>query len=161
MNSVREASEGDISALYDFYHCIGKKDEGYFEHALERGKIYLVYENEVLCAFCVLNWKPRYSLYKKLGIPEIQDINVLPEHRRKGIATHLIKCCEDSARAKNCEYIGLSVGLSKDYGPAQILYAKLGYIPDGNGITYDRQGVDAGKSYPMDDDLALMLLKKV
>lgn len=159
MTQIREASENDIPALYDLYHHIGKKDDGYFEHALERGQIFLAHEDGILCGFCVLNWQPRYSLYKKLGIPEIQDINVLPHHRRKGIATALIERCENKAKAKSCEYIGISVGLTKDFGPAQILYAKCGYMPDGNGVTYDRKGVQSGKPYSMDDDLALMLIK--
>jgi hypothetical protein len=51
------------------------------------------------------------------------------------------------------------VGLSADYGAAQRLYHKLGYEPDGNGVTYDRAPVTPGQKYPLDDDLALMLVK--
>lgn len=159
MISIRRAGADDIPALYDLYRHIGKKDEGYFEHALEQCDVMLAFSGDKLCAFCLLNWQPRYNLYRKLGIPEIQDINVLPRERRKGIATLLIKECEDIARAKKCELVGISVGLTKEYGPAQILYVKLGYIPDGNGATYDRAGVHIGKSYPMDDNLALMMTK--
>jgi hypothetical protein len=32
--------------------------------------------------------------------------------------------------------VGLGVELCADYGPAQMLYIKKGYIPDGNGVTY-------------------------
>lgn len=159
MITLRKATAEDVSALYDLYRHIGKKDDGYFEHALEQCDVMLAFSGEKLCAFCLLNWQPRYSLYRKLKIPEIQDLNVLHHHRRRGIATALIEECEAIARNRGCELVGISVGLTKDYGPAQILYTKLGYIPDGNGVTYDREGVHAGKAYPIDDNLALMMTK--
>ena len=55
--------------------------------------------------------------------------------------------------------MGIAVGVTKDYGPAQIMYSKMGYMPDGNGATYDRQGVQANMTYTLDDDFALMLVK--
>jgi GNAT superfamily N-acetyltransferase len=160
MTSIRAADVNDIAMLYQLYGSIGKKDDGYFEHALEQGiAIYLCFDGERPVGFCLLNWTPRYSLYHKLDIPEIQDLNVLPSARRKGFATSLIKWCEGIARANGKQHIGISVGLTKDYGPAQILYTRLGYVPDGNGITYDRHGVQFGQSYPADDNLALMMIK--
>lgn len=159
MSFIRHADTGDIPALYEFYERIGKKDNGYFEEAFTRADLFVVEEDGKLCAFCLLNWSPRYSFYKKLGIPEIQDINVAPDFRRRGIATALISHCERLAQEKFCDYMGISVGLTKDYGPAQILYAKIGYIPDGNGVTCDREAVTSGRLYRMDDDLALMMVK--
>lgn len=159
MIAIRKAGAEDVPALYDLYRHLGKHDDGYFEQALEQCDVLMAYSDEKLCGFCLLNWQPRYSLYRKLGIPEIQDLNVLERFRRKGIATLLIEEAEDIARAKKCELVGISVGLTKDYGAAQILYTKLGYVPDGNGVTYDRAGVHLGKSYPMDDNLALMMTK--
>ncbi|PZQ45774.1 MAG: N-acetyltransferase [Micavibrio aeruginosavorus] len=160
MIAIREGTKYDIPALYALYAQIGKKDDGYFEHAFEAGAVpVLAHEGEALCGFGLLNWSPRYSLYKRLGIPELQDLNVIAERRRQGIAQKIITYCEDVARARGCEMMGLAVGLTKDYGPAQILYAKLGYIPDGNGVTYDREGVRSNATYPLDDDLALMLVK--
>jgi hypothetical protein len=32
-------------------------------------------------------------------------------------------------------------------------------MPDGNGATYDREGVQANMTYTLDDDFALMLVK--
>ncbi len=160
MIEIREAKREDIPAFYELYKKIGKKDDGYFEHAFEAGAIpVMAFEDGKFCAFCLLNWTPRYSLYRRLGIPEIQDLNVLPKYRRRGIATKLIAWCEDAARAKKCELMGMAVGLTKDYGPAQVLYIKLGYMPDGNGITYDREGVKHGTTYPMDDNMSLMLVR--
>ncbi len=160
MIEIREASATDIPALYALYDAIGKKDEGYFEHAFEAGAVpVMAYEDGELAGFALLNWTPRYSLYRRLGIPEIQDLNVIPARRRKGIARMIVEYCENAARARGCDTMGIAVGLSKDYGPAQIMYIAMGYIPDGNGVTYDREGAQANMPYTLDDDLALMLVK--
>ena len=55
--------------------------------------------------------------------------------------------------------MGISVALGASYGPAQRLYATLGYMPDGNGVTYDRMAVGFGEMRPVDDDLCLMMVK--
>lgn len=160
MIEIRLAAESELSALHDFYAAIGKTDAGYFEQVFASGsQIPILVEDGALVAFCILNWSPRYSLYKALAIPEIQDLNVLPSQRRRGFASALIAWCEDLAKERGCDHMGISVGLTKSYGPAQILYAKMGYIPDGYGATYNREGVEFGRAYPMDDDLALMLIK--
>ena len=157
---IRQASESDIPALYDLYAQIGQKDEGYFEALFEKDCVILMaFKNKIAVAFGTLNFEPKYNLYKKLDIPEIQDLNVVPEAREQGAATVLVEAFENLARDQGLESIGISVGLTKDYGPAQRLYVKLGYMPDGCGITYDREGVTFGVSYPADDDLCLMMVK--
>ena len=47
-----------------------------------------------------------------------------------------------------------------DYGPAQRMYIKRGYVPDGLGLYYKNQPVTPGKNVFVDDDLALYLVKK-
>lgn len=160
MIRIRAAQESDKNTLYDLYDRIGKKDSGYFEECFERGSTILIASWDGKDAgFCILNWSPRYSLYKKLNIPEIQDLNVVPESRRNGIATGLIEYCEELSRQAGKDSIGISVGLTKNYGPAQILYIRMGYVPDGYGVTYDRDGVEPYHSYPLDDNLSLMMIK--
>jgi len=185
---LRQASEEDINSLAEFYSTIGKKDEGYFAQLFEKDCVVLIAERpqdviprldrgisekdvqdpavkpqddgaERIIAFGVLNFEPKYSVYQRLGIPEIQDLNVHPEYRQQGIATAMIEAFEQMTRDQGIEMIGISVGLTKDYGPAQRLYFKLGYMPDGNGVTYDREFVAHGQSKPVDDDLCLMMLK--
>ena len=159
---IREATREEIPLLYSLYASVGKKDDGYYEQAFEENVTILIGSDDGIdCAMCFLNFTPRYSYYKRLGIPEIQDLNVVATHRRKGIATAMIKWCEGLARARGCDLIGIAVGLFKDYGPAQILYVRLGYIPDGNGITYDREGVKPHGAYLVDDFLSLMMIKQL
>lgn len=114
-----------------------------------------------IVGYGLLNWKPKYRLYENLNIPEIQDLNVLPEYRRRGIAKALIRECEEKAAVKGHQEMGISFGLTKEYGYAQKLYISLGYVPDGFGVTYDREPVPHGQLKAVDDNLCLMLIKKL
>lgn len=163
---IVNAGEGDISALCSvgIHAAGGAKDAAYFTRCLQEQaagarNVLLAHADGLPAGFAVLNWRPSYALYKRLGIPEIQDLNVAPDFRRRGIATALIRYCEDLARAKGCAQAGISVGLDSGYGAAQRLYVKLGYMPDGFGVTYDREPVRRGELRPVDDDLCLMLVR--
>ena len=165
MISIRRCAQADIQILYELISKLGyAKDEGYFERCFaeqDQGsrEIFIIAIDGNDAGYGQLDWQPRYSLFKKLGVPEIQDLNVLPEYRRRGIASALITHCEEMATAKGCEMMGISVGLTSAYGAAQRLYVKLGYVPDGYGVTYDRAAVTHGQLKPVDDDLCLMMLK--
>lgn len=110
---------------------------------------------------CILNWYPRYALFKKLGIPEIQDLNVLNQHRRQGIGRFLIDFCEKETQSKGGSMIGIGVGLNARFGSAQRLYVKMGYVPDGMGVSYDRKQIGADEFKPIDDFLCLMMTKDI
>lgn len=109
--------------------------------------------------YVLYNTKPRYAPFARLGIPEIQDLNVHPDHRREGIGQALIKACEQKAIDDGKDMIGLGVGLHASYGPAQLLYCRMGYQPDGAGLVHDGEAVGYGKMVPNDDDLCLMMIK--
>jgi len=137
------------------------KDVDYFETLLDfpTRDILVITCDDQSAGYCLLNWEPKYGLYKKLNIPEIQDLNILPQFRQQGLATALINHCEKLALAKGLTQMGISFALDASYGAAQRLYVKLGYVPDGNGVTYDRSFVRAGDFHPVDDDLCLMMVK--
>ena len=71
----------------------------------------------------------------------------------------MIDYCENLARDKGYEHMGIGVGMDTSYGPAQQLYVRRGYIPDGNGLTYDRKPIAKGDFKPIDDDISLMMMK--
>jgi GNAT superfamily N-acetyltransferase len=62
-----------------------------------------------------------------LGVPEIQDVFVVPERRRQGIASQLTRAAEAEARTRGWEAISLSVSQEGNQS-ARRLYAKLGYV---------------------------------
>ena len=162
---IRTAGDNDLKTLDAFIDEIQySKDPDYFIAQYEYQvagdrQIMLGFVESKLVTYCVLNWNPKYGFYKAMGYPEVQDLNVLPAFRGQGIATQMISKCEGLALEKGLTHMGISVGLTASYGPAQRLYVKLGYVPDGYGVTYDRQSVAYGDFRAVDDDLCLMMVK--
>ena len=115
-------------------------------------------DNEILGYGSLLR-KPESPFFADKNIPEINAIWIDEDHRRHGLGSALIEWLEKLASQEGYQQIGIGVGLYEDYGPAQKLYFQLGYIPDGNGITYKGQPTVPGQTYPLDDDLILWLLK--
>lgn len=106
-------------------------------------------------------WESGYPPFQEAGIPEINDFNVLKKFQRRGIGTLLMDETERRIAEHGCSLAGLGVGLYPAYGPAQILYARRGYIPDGRGIYYNARQVQPGEQVRVDDDLTLQLTKKL
>jgi GNAT superfamily N-acetyltransferase len=106
-----------------------------------------------------LVWTPGYAPFRAGGIPEINNLGVDIKVRGQGVCTALIRHFEDRAREAGRAVMGIGVGLYPDYGPAQRLYAKLGYRPDGHGIAYAEKTVAPGEMVRLDDDLVLWMTK--
>ncbi|MGW4302537.1 GNAT family N-acetyltransferase [Streptomyces sp. NPDC004376] len=62
-----------------------------------------------------------------LDCPEIGGVAVRPEERSRGIGTALIRACEELARERGLEVVG--IGVAEDNPRAAALYARLGYRP--------------------------------
>lgn len=165
--AIREAGGNDLKLLWDLSAALKQsKDPDYFElqleHQQEGNRVILIASAEGKdVGYCILNWQPKYGYFRSHNIPEIQDLNVLRDYRKRGIATQMIEYCEQRARDKGHEAMGISYGLDASFGPAQRLYVKMGYVPDGNGVTYDRKIVTAGEFKPVDEQLCLMMTKKL
>lgn len=102
-----------------------------------------------------------YAYFNNANIPEINNVRIAFEEQRKGYGTKLLVYLENLAKEEGFTQIGIGVGLYRDYGHAQKLYCKLGYTPDGNGITYKYLPVIPGEQYPVDDDLVLWFTKQI
>jgi len=61
--------------------------------------------------------------------PELQDVSVRAEHRRRGVATALTRAAEREASARGHKRLTLTVGI--DNTAAQTVYRKLGYRDSG------------------------------
>ncbi|GAB4586188.1 GNAT family N-acetyltransferase [Nocardia sp. IFM 10818] len=108
--------------------------------------------------YCTLLWASAYEPFRANGIPEIQDLNVLPLYRNRGIGAMLLDAIDDVARQR-CEAVGLGAGLHADCGSAQRLHVRRGYLPDGRGIVYDNKPVEYGASISVDDDAVLIFTR--
>ncbi len=105
-------------------------------------------------------WKPDYAPFREENIPEIADFNVLKKFQRRGVGTALMDEAERQVLTRS-PIAGIGVGLTPDYGPAQVLYVRRGYIPDGRGLDYDGQILSYGASTTVDDSLVLHLTKQL
>jgi ribosomal protein S18 acetylase RimI-like enzyme len=135
--------------------------EKYYQEVLEQRRDVIVVEFEgEFVGYLTIVWESEYTPFREQRIPEIVDLNVLLKFRNRGFASKLIDEAERRI-AKRCDYAGIGVGLLPDYGLAQRLYVKRGYIPDGNGVWSKGRFINYGTEVVMDDDIALYLKKKL
>ena len=165
--SIQICDESHISTLQQFVidarHSV---EDRYFETAYQeqldkKRLIFLAFLDGRLVGYGHLNFFPQYAPFLRLNIPEIQDIVVHPNERCQGIGGQLMKACEVEAKSRLMTDIGIGVGVSGTFGAAQRLYVRLGYLPDGNGVVFDRIPVSTGDIRAIDDRLCLMLTKSL
>jgi GNAT superfamily N-acetyltransferase len=92
-----------------------------------------------------------------LGVPEIQDVFVVPERRRRGIAARLTRAAEEKARVRGWDAISLSVSQDGNVA-ARRLYAKLGYADAGaDPVRVSGAIMLRGRPFEVDDTLVYLL----
>jgi GNAT superfamily N-acetyltransferase len=88
---------------------------------------------------------------------EIRDVSVVPQARRRGVATAMIEMLERAARGLGLTSIGLSVALDRDDAPARELYARLGYeFAHGPFISTTNLVVNDGSPLPVGAAMAYL-----
>lgn len=163
--TIRKAGEQDLQALYRIAADMkAMHEERYFERCLAeqqegRRVIFIALDQDQPLGYVQLVWSPLYPPFRRLNIPEIQDLNVIPAARRQGLGEQLVETCEAQARSAGRTEMGISVGLHARFGAAQRLYVRKGYVPDGAGVLYDEAPVAVGEMRAVDDLLTLKLVK--
>ena len=162
--SVRTMQESDIDYFSDAFAKLGwscRKDTLtlYFreQNASERDVLIAEYKG-VAAGYITLIPNAKIGPFCGKNIPEIKDFIVLPSYRWRGIGSFLMDSIEAVAKSK-CNQITLGVGLYTDYGSAQRMYVKRGYIPDGSGVWYGDKNLTPYESCVNDDDLNLYFVK--
>ncbi|KTD24110.1 GNAT family N-acetyltransferase [Legionella maceachernii] len=168
--SIKPLSLADIPTIIDAFQRVSWQKsaslfEGYYQEQQKSERIvWLAYLGEQFTGYITLKWLSQYEPFVSKSIPEIMDLNVLPEFRQSGIGSTLLQVAEEKA-ASQSDVVGIGVGLyggaDGGYGQAQRLYVKRGYLPDGLGVTYDYQPTVPGQIYSLDDDLILWFTKKL
>ena len=92
--------------------------------------------------------------------PELSDFNVFEPFQNQGIGNLLLEEAEKRVRLIS-DKVTLGVGLHSEYGSAQRLYIKRGYIPDGTGVWYRNQPLEMNTTIQNNDDLVLYLSKEL
>ena len=109
--------------------------------------------------YVAIVWESNYAGFRSRGIPLLHQIAVGGPWRRRGVATLLMDAAEQLARDRGIATLGITVGLFDDYGPAQRMYGRRGYIPDGRGACQGQRPLSKGMQVKMDDDLIIWLTK--
>ena len=92
--------------------------------------------------------------------PELSDFNVFEPFQNQGIGNLLLEEAEKRVRLIS-DKVTLGVGLHSGYGPAQRLYIKRGYIPDGTGVWYQNHQPAMNAMCEDIGDLVLYLSKNL
>ena len=162
--SIQRLRSDDISTIAAAFAALGwdkpaAQYEGYLAEQLRGEREALVaWQGDAFAGYVTVVWASGYSPFREAGIPEIADFNVLPHLRRQGIGSLLMDEAERRI-AERSHVAGIGVGLFADYGAAQRLYVKRGYVPDGRGITSHGRRVTWGDTVIVDDDMVLYLTK--
>jgi GNAT superfamily N-acetyltransferase len=162
--TIRPLTASDPAAIFAAFDAAGwEKPLSTFTTYLDdeeagRRSTLVATQSERIAGYVTVNWRSPYEPFD--GMPEIQDFNVLPAYRRRGIGTGLMDAAE-ALVATRSEVVGLGVGLYADYGTAQRMYVRRGYLPDGRGVIYDHRQVPPGELVRLDDDAVLMFTKSL
>ena len=105
--------------------------------------------DDVFAGYLQVVWNPAYA-----SCPEIQDLNVLPQFRRRGIATALMDQAE-ALISQRSDHVAIGVGLHPGYNAAQRMYVLRGYVPDGKGVTWRGAYIEEQQEIIADDELVL------
>ena len=161
---LRHMAAADAAAISRAFLSIGqvRSEWQFLDYVAEREvgirEAWVAAWDGALAGMVTLHWNPLYAGIAGRGIPEIQDLMVLPAYRRRGVATRLLDLAERSA-ALRAAHVAIGVGLHPGYNAAQRLYVQRGYVPDGLGVTYDDRYIEEGELARFDDLLVLHLLK--
>lgn len=129
----------DVAMLFDHYRVfysqlsnLREAEQFINERLLQQdSKIFLALDAETGVGFTQLY--PSFSSVSIRRVWILNDLFVLPSHRRQGLATQLMQASADYARGTGA--LRLDLATQKTNIAAQALYQSLGYQQD---LTFDR-----------------------
>ena len=138
--SIRKMQESDIKDLSRGFTSQGwpSREEiltRYFKEQKNGEREVLVAEIDgVVAGYITILPDAKQGPFARMA-PELSDFNVFEPFQNQGIGNLLLEEAEKRVKLFS-DKVTLGVGLHSDYGPAQRLYIKRGYIPDGTGVWY-------------------------
>ena len=138
--SIRKMQESDIQELSRGFISQGwpSREEiltRYFKEQESGEREVLVAEVEgAVAGYITILPSAKHGPFAEI-YPELSDFNVFEPFQNQGIGNLLMEESEKRVRLIS-DKVTLGVGLHSGYGPAQRLYIKRGYIPDGTGVWY-------------------------
>jgi GNAT superfamily N-acetyltransferase len=162
--TIERVSASDLAATIELFiqHVYPGDPEGAHEHFTEHAEgqadTFLARVEGSLAGYLTIRWRSNNPHFRQHNIPLIHHLGVFDQFQRQGIASRLMDAAEQLI-ATRATQAGITVGLFDAYGPAQRLYAKRGYLPDGRGACQGRRPLQQGELVTVDHDLILWLTK--
>ena len=162
--SIRKMQEYDIKNLSQGFISQGwpGREEilaRYFLEQKSKEREVLVAEIDgVVAGYIIILPSAKHGPFAEV-YPELSDFNVFEPFRNQGVGNQLLEEAEKRVKLISNK-VTLGVGLHLGYGPAQRLYIKRGYIPDGSGVWYRNQPLEMNATIQNNDDLVLYLSKE-
>ena len=162
--SIRKMQESDIKDLSRGFTSQGwpgreKISARYFLEQKSKEREVLVAEIDgAVAGYVTILPSAKHGPFAEV-YPELSDFNVFEPFRNQGIGNQLLEEAEERVKLIS-DKVTLGVGLHLGYGPAQRLYIKRGYIPDGTGVWYRNQPLEMNATSQNNDDLVLYLVKE-
>ncbi len=164
--TIRSMRPEDAKVYYDTYlsydwHPQMETYENYYKEQQKGERLVFVpeYKGKVV-GICTLVLHPSEGPWGGKDMPEIVDLCVFFHIHKSGIGSKLLDVAESEA-GKRSDTVFLAVGCHSGYGPAQRIYVKRGYIPDGSGVWYQNKQLDQYAPCVNDDDLLLFMSKQL
>ena len=143
---IRMVEENDLPVLIEWFshnYCDSLEGaEAYFagHHGNGHRVTFLARHGDDIAGFITI------SFNHDRNVPSILTLEVFEPNRRRGLATRLMDLAENHIAQNTGDEVVLWVPLNKEFGPAQRLYAKRGYIPDGSGALKDDVPIERGET---------------
>lgn len=162
--SIRALETDDIEPMATAFIAMGWPDrratlERYlFEQETKGRPVFVAFVDDAFAGYVTVSWQSGYEHFATAGIPEIQDLNVIASFRRQRVASALVDAAEALIRTRS-KFVGIGFGMYSDYGPAQRMYVRRGYVPDGRGMSRNGKTLGYGEEVVVDDGLELYLVR--
>ena len=166
MVTIRELQQADAQIISEAFLAQGwnksaAQYEQYWRETQDGTRTVLVAEkNGRFAGYVTIMWRSDYPPFQEQDIPEVVDFNMLQAFQRQGIGTALMDKAEQLI-SEQSPLAGIGVGLTSDYGAAQALYTKRGYICDGRGTFAHGRWIPSGTQVTLDDYHAIYLTKSL
>jgi GNAT superfamily N-acetyltransferase len=129
------------------------------EHLEPEGVSLIAVAGSEVVGYVAIVWESDYAGFRSQGVPLVHQILVSERWRRRGVATLLMDAAERLAAERGVSTLGITVGLFDAYGPAQRMYGRRGYVPDGRGACQGQVPLAEGAEVRLDHDVMLWLTK--
>jgi GNAT superfamily N-acetyltransferase len=155
---IAQAKQEVVAAFFSGDHAL--IDAHFADHENGASTTILGYEAGRLAGIVTIRWHARYPPFRDQHIPLIQNIEIRYQDRGRGLGGQMLERAEQEIALRS-PLAGICVGIFDEYGPAQRLYSRRGFVPDGRGVCQGHRPLKHGEPILLDHDILLWLIKDV